>query len=181
MVSDIQTKSLTTSDGRKYTYDHVPPQENKPSVLLIHGYPATRNDWKYQIEDLSAAGYGVIAPDCLGYGDSDMPIEVDAYNLKRISKHLTELLDKEGLTKVVGVGHDWGVSILSRAVVWHPDRFEKLVFLSLGYGPPGILMDIDTVNAKSLEDSGKMPFGYFYFFNSHDAANLAASHVGTLR
>ncbi|CAG7557388.1 unnamed protein product [Fusarium equiseti] len=177
MAANLETKSLTTTDGRKYTYDYVPAKGNKSTVLLIHGYPATRYDWKYQIEDLSAAGYGVIAPDCLGYGDSDKPLEIEAYNLKNMSKHLTEILDKEGLKTVVGVGHDWGVSIVSRAVVWHPDRFEKVVFLSLGYGPPGILLDIDTINAKSLKEFGNMPFGYFYFFNSHDGASLAAQHL----
>jgi pimeloyl-ACP methyl ester carboxylesterase len=180
MVSNLQTKTLVASDGRKYTYDTVPAQDNKATVLLLHGYPATRYDWKYQVEDLSVAGYGVIVPDCLGYGDSDKPIELEAYKLKILSKHMIEILDKEGLDKVVGVGHDWGCGILSRAAVWHRERFEKLVFLSGAYNPPGILMDVDAINANGLKESGKMPFGYWYFFNSHDAPSLAAAHVSTL-
>lgn len=179
MVSNLQTKDLTTTDGLKYTYDTVPAKENKATVLLIHGYPATRHDWKHQIQDLSAAGYGVVAPDCLGYGDSDKPLEVEAYKLKRISKHITEILDKEGLNKVIGLGHDWGAGVLSRLAVWHPDRFEKFVFLSTGYNPPGIPMDVDAINANGLKHYGKMPFGYWYFFNSLDAPSLAASHVST--
>ncbi|EKJ76947.1 hypothetical protein FPSE_02822 [Fusarium pseudograminearum CS3096] len=177
MVSNLQTKALTTTDGLKYTYDTVPAKDNKATVLLIHGYPATRHDWKYQIQDLSAAGYGVVAPDCLGYGDSDKPLEVEAYNLKKISKHITEILDKEGLNKVIGLGHDWGAGVLSRLAVWHPDRFEKLAFLSTGYNPPGIPMDVDAINANGLKHFGKMPFGYWYFFNTLDAPSLAASHL----
>jgi pimeloyl-ACP methyl ester carboxylesterase len=84
------------------------------------------------------------------------------------------------LDKVVEVGHDWGCGILSRAAIWHPDQFEKLIFLSVAYTPPGILRDIDAINANSLKESGTMPFGYWYFFNSHDAPSLAAAHVSTL-
>ncbi|KAF9777141.1 hypothetical protein IL306_004596, partial [Fusarium sp. DS 682] len=168
---------LTTSDGRKYVYDHVPAHSNNATVLLLHGYPGTRHNWKNQIHDLSTAGYGVIAPDCLGYGDSDMPTEVEAYNLKTIGNHLMEILDKEGVNKVVGVGHDWGTNVLSRTNVWHPDRFEKLAFLSVGYNAPGVFADIDTMNAYSLAQLGYMQFGYFYFFNSYDAGKLAAEHV----
>lgn len=173
----LQTKQLTTSDGVKYVYDYVPAQDDKATVLLIHGYPATRLDWKHQIQDLAAAGYGVIAPDCLGYGDTDKPLEVEAYNLKRIAGHLMEVLDQEGLETVVGVGHDWGTNVLSRTVGWHAARFEKLAFLSLGYSAPGIFADIDALNAMTLEMLGYMQFGYFYFFNSYNAADLAASNV----
>ncbi|KAF4960055.1 hypothetical protein FSARC_10550 [Fusarium sarcochroum] len=177
MSSCLQTNSLVTSDGRTYVYDYVPAKGGNVTVLLIHGYPATRHDWKNQVEDLSAAGYGVIAPDCLGYGDSDMPLEIDAYNLKQIANHLIEILDNEGLSKVVGVGHDWGTNVLSRTVVWHPDRFEKLAFLSLGFSAPGIFSDIDSLNAYSLAQLGYMQFGYFYFFNAYDAGALAASNL----
>ncbi|KAJ4253801.1 hypothetical protein NW762_010196 [Fusarium torreyae] len=180
MSTSLQTKSLITSDGRKYVYDHVPAKGDNATVLLIHGYPATRHDWKHQVRDLSTAGYGVIAPDCLGYGDSDMPLEIEAYNLKQIGNHLIEILDNEGLSKVVGVGHDWGTNVLSRTVVWHPDRFEKLAFLSLGFSAPGIFSDIDGLNAYSLAQLGYMQFGYFYFFNAYDAGALAASHAGLL-
>jgi pimeloyl-ACP methyl ester carboxylesterase len=156
MVSNIQTKTLVTSHGRKYTYDTLPVQGNKAIVLLIHGFLATRYDWKYQVEDLSAAGYGAIVPDCLRYGDSDKPIEVEDYKLKNLSKHMIEILDKEGFDKVVEVGHDWGCGFLSRAAIWHRDQFEKLIFLSVAYTPPGILMDIDAINANSLKESGTM-------------------------
>jgi soluble epoxide hydrolase / lipid-phosphate phosphatase len=157
-----QTKELKPSDGYKYVYSHVAATGENATVLLIHGYPATRHDWANQIEDLSAAGYGVIAPDCLGYGDSDRPTEVRAYNLKQISNNLMEILDKEGLDKVVGVGHDWGTNVLSRTTVWHPHRFEKLAFLSLGYSAPGVFLDIDALNAYSLANLGYLQFGYFY-------------------
>lgn len=181
-LATLQTKYLTTRDGTNYVYDYIPARKcaansTSTTVLLLHGYPSTRHDWHHQVSDLSAAGYGVLAPDCLGYGDSDMPLAVEAYNLKRLGGHLMEMLDEEGLQTVVGVGHDWGTNVLSRTAVWHPERFEKLAFLSLGYNVPGLFVDIDILNAMSLEQLGYLQFGYFYFFNSYNGADLAASNV----
>jgi pimeloyl-ACP methyl ester carboxylesterase len=168
---------ITTDDGTNYVYDYAPAQEGKPTFLLIHGYPGTRHDWHGQVADLSAAGYGVIAPDCLGYGESDLPTEVEAYDLKRIAGHLAEILNQEDIGKVIGVGHDWGANTLSRTSLWQRERFEKVAFLSVGYSAPGVFIDVDALNAFGLSQLGYMQLGYFYFFNSYNAADLAAKNV----
>lgn len=49
----------------------------------------------------------MIAPDLLGYGDTDKPGEVEAYAMKRMSAHVDEILEREGVKKCVGVAHDW--------------------------------------------------------------------------
>jgi pimeloyl-ACP methyl ester carboxylesterase len=175
--NDVTTKRITTQDGTGYTYDYVPAQQGKSTLLLIHGFPSTRHDWHNQVADLSAAGYGVLVPDCLGYGDSDMPLEVQAYNMKRMVGHLTEMLDEESLDTVIGVGHDWGSSILSRMAIWHRDRLDKLAFLSVGYLAPGTLLDIDAINAAAVETYGYAQYGYFYFFYNYDSGAIARDHV----
>lgn len=55
---------------------------------------------------LEKDGYGIIAPDLLGYGDTDKPSELSAYSMKRMAYHLNELLQKEHIQQVIGVGHD---------------------------------------------------------------------------
>lgn len=175
------TKTFTTCTGLQYVYDYAPAEGTKPTFLLIHGYPSSRGDWKHQFDDLSAAGFGVIAPDCLGYGDSDKPTNIEAYNLKKIAGHLVGILDQEGLTSVIGTGHDWGTNVLSRTAVWYPQRFQKLAFLSVGYSAPGTFLDIDAWNALGLKELGYMQFGYWYFFNSYIAASLISDRVCGLR
>lgn len=56
---------------------------------------------------LKESGYGIIAPDLLGYGDTDKPTEVSEYSFKRMANDVAELIEIEKLTKVIGVGHDW--------------------------------------------------------------------------
>ncbi|KAF4961889.1 hypothetical protein FSARC_9995 [Fusarium sarcochroum] len=174
---DYDTKHMTTRDGTNYSYDYVPAKGRKPTVLFLHGYPGTRHNWHGQMIDLSAAGYGVISPDCLGYGDSDILVDIGSYNFKHLTEHITEILDKEGVHTVVGVGHDWGSGILSRLAVWHPTRLEKLVFLSVGYSAPGLFFDLDAINSMGLQQYGYMQFGFWYFFNSYDAAQLVAANL----
>ncbi|KAF5667259.1 epoxide hydrolase [Fusarium heterosporum] len=170
-------KRFTTSDGDTYVYDFVPAKDNKVTFLFIHGCPSSRYDWRHQIADLSEAGYGAIAPDCLGYGDSDKRADLEAYNLKRLSGHFVELLDHENIDKVIGVSHDWGSMVMSRVVVWHPDRFVKLVFMSAGYTAPGVFFDIDGLNVWSQKELGYTQLGYWYFFNSYDAERVILNNL----
>jgi pimeloyl-ACP methyl ester carboxylesterase len=175
------TKTLTTLDGQTYVYDYAVAQNtSKPTVLLLHGYPSSRHDWKHQIQALAAEGFGVLAPDLLGYGDSSIPTSLEAFKLKAITGQLTQILDVEGLQDVVGVGHDWGTIVLSRAAAWFPSRFSKLVFVSAGYAPAGLLFDVDAVNARAEKTLGYLQNGYWYFFNSYDAVDLISQNVRTL-
>jgi soluble epoxide hydrolase/lipid-phosphate phosphatase len=172
------TKQLTTLDGQTYVYDFVSAQNtSKPTLLLLHGYPSSRHDWDLQIATLAAEGFGVIAPDLLGFGDSSKPTAIEAYNTKIHSDHLAQILDAEGLSEVVGVGHDWGAGILGKMVAWYPERFSKIVIVSISYLPAGKLFDIDAANKQSLETLGYMQFGYWYFFNSWDAGDLISRNV----
>lgn len=50
-----------------------------------------------------------MAPDLLGYGGTDKPTEPEAYKLKKMADEVVQILDHEGVKKVLGVGHDWCV------------------------------------------------------------------------
>jgi pimeloyl-ACP methyl ester carboxylesterase len=102
------SKITAVRDGTKYSYIHIPAGgSKKPTFLLLHGFPSTSYDWRHVVPLLKALDYGVLAPDLLGYGDSDKPTDVEAYSFKRMADHIIELLEGEGLERVIGVGHDW--------------------------------------------------------------------------
>lgn len=61
---------------------------------------------------------------------------------KSMASDIVGILDREGLHgkergKVIGIAHDWGTYLLSQLAVWYEDRFEKLVFFSVPFSPPG--------------------------------------------
>jgi soluble epoxide hydrolase / lipid-phosphate phosphatase len=100
-------KDFTTSRGLNYHYYYSPPTGGQPTLLLSHGWPSSSYDWHGIIESLQPHGYGFLVPDQLGYGGTAKPEEVEAYKPSLISRDVVDILDHEGLARVVAVGHDW--------------------------------------------------------------------------
>jgi pimeloyl-ACP methyl ester carboxylesterase len=116
-VYPSDSKTFQVENGPKYAYIYYAAKEGKPTFLLLHGFPSSSYDWRYQIKDLSKAGYGVVAPDLLGYGDTDKPEAMEEYSFGPQSAHLAAILDYEGLKQVIAVGHDWYLSLYSLVIL----------------------------------------------------------------
>lgn len=196
-------KKATLSDGTTYGYvASAPATPDKPTFLLLHGYPSSSYDWRHQITSLSAAGNGVIVPDLLGYGDTDSPANVEAYRMKTMSQHVAEILDREGVSRCVAVSHDWfvvtpdarrrsprdgpmltlirvnrGSGLLSRLTTYIPDRLLGAVFVSVGYVEPGIVWDMDALFALSKAAVGYVTYGYWPWHNTEEAVKDCDKHV----
>jgi soluble epoxide hydrolase / lipid-phosphate phosphatase len=143
-------KTFTTSRSLTYNYYFSGPPSlpsstsRKPYLLFLHGFPSTSKlSWQHHVPYFQSLGYGIIAPDTLGYGKTSVPTDPMAYRGSLMAKDLIELLNREGVEKVVGIGHDWGSLILARMANYFPERFEAYAFLAVGYllpaglGPDG--------------------------------------------
>lgn len=104
-------------------------------LVLVHGFPEMAFSWRHQIPVLAAAGYHVIAPDMRGYGASDKPDDVYAYDMHHLCGDLTGLLDHYGYEDAIFVGHDWGAIATWGMAQLHADRLKGLVALSVPYQP----------------------------------------------
>src|ERR1044071_8191227 len=69
-------RTLTTNGVRL----EVTEQGTGPLVLLLHGFPEGAHSWRHQLSALAAAGYRAVAPNQRGYGQSDRPDAIDAYD-----------------------------------------------------------------------------------------------------
>lgn len=87
---------------------------------------------------------------------------------------IVTIMDHEGIGrgKVIGIAHDWGTYLLSQLAFRYPERFEKFVFLSIPYSPPGRAMDIATINQATKRKLGFEQFGYWLFLSSDGAGKL---------
>jgi pimeloyl-ACP methyl ester carboxylesterase len=166
-------KSFTVSDGMKYGYIDIPAQTGKPTLLFLHGYPSSSYHWHNQVQQCIDTGYGMIAPDLLGYGDTSKPVEVSAYDQTILAKHVMEIVDHEKLPVVIGIGHDWGSIFLSTVARVYAKRFSLLIFLAVGYvASQAPLTDIDAINAQATKLIGRPTFGYWHFHNRPDCASI---------
>ncbi len=79
------------------------------------------------------AGLRVFAPDLVGFGRSDKPVERTDYTYARHVEWLRQaLLDQVDLNAVTLVGQDWGGLIGLRLVAENPDRFARVVVSNTG-------------------------------------------------
>jgi pimeloyl-ACP methyl ester carboxylesterase len=88
--------SVKLPSGTTYRYVFCPPSASgKRYLLFMHGFPDSSYGWANQIEYFTRHGYGVIAPNMLGYGGTDKPEDFDSYRLNNLSSGLVDFLDCE--------------------------------------------------------------------------------------
>lgn len=109
---------------------------DKPSVVLLHGFPELAYSWRHQLLPLARAGFHVIAPDLRGYGRSVMtPVDYgDELLPYSVLNRVTDIL---GLVRALGhetvaavVGHDWGGPTAQWCARVRPDVFKSVVSMS---------------------------------------------------
>jgi haloalkane dehalogenase len=103
-----------------------------PPVLFVHGEPTWSFLWRKVIGPVRDAGFRAIAPDLVGFGRSDKPIDLGWYSYDRHVAALAPLLEQLELDRATIVVHDWGGPIGLRLAVEHPERIERMVILDTG-------------------------------------------------
>ncbi|KAL1690843.1 Alpha/Beta hydrolase protein [Schizophyllum commune] len=178
-LNSLTTKEFTTSRGVKYTYRHATPQADRPTLLLLHGFPSTPHDWRHQIAHFGAKGYGLIVPDMLGYGGTDKPGDPAEYIGAKQSRDFVDLVEHEKAERVIVVGHDWGTMPTAYLAVLHQHRFLGFVHLSVGLAiRRGFYLEEVLVAMK--QKFGTELFGYWAFFNKDEAADIIDKNVDSL-
>lgn len=102
-------------------------------LVLCHGWPELAYSWRYQVEALVRAGYHCIIPNQRGYGRSDKPDEVEAYDIFHLTDDHCALLDALGIEKAIYVGHDWGAIVVWQHALLNPHRVAALANLSVPF------------------------------------------------
>jgi soluble epoxide hydrolase / lipid-phosphate phosphatase len=178
-MNDLERKSITVDGGLNYTYYTTAPRNNLPTVLLLHGCPDTASLWSNVVTaHIVPAGYGVLAPDLLGYGDTDKPTDLQQYGLPSICRQVLSILDHEKRDKFVVLGHDFGAMLASKLCIYHPDRVAGLITLGTAFIPPSPYpFNFEQVKAMQEQYQGYRSSWYFPLFISDRGAGTIDSHL----
>jgi microsomal epoxide hydrolase/non-specific protein-tyrosine kinase len=126
---------FATTNGIRMGYYEAGPATDRPPLILCHGWPELAFSWRHQIRALAEAGIRVIAPDQRGYGATDRPEPVEAYDLEHLTADLVGLLDHLEIDKAIFVGHDWGGFVVWQMPLRHPDRVAGVVGINTPHLP----------------------------------------------
>jgi pimeloyl-ACP methyl ester carboxylesterase len=113
------------------------PPAGPPSgrtVLCLHGQPTWCYLYRKMIPLFTAAGHRVIAPDFLGFGRSDKPVDDAVYTFGFHRGMLMRLIEALDLQRVTLVVQDWGGLLGLTLPMEYPDRIERLIIMNTGLG-----------------------------------------------
>ncbi|MGW4520315.1 SDR family oxidoreductase [Amycolatopsis sp. NPDC004378] len=130
---------MTASDGVRLSV-HVEGRDDRPTVVLVHGYPDNSSMWAGVVAELRD-DHRVVTYDVRGAGQSDKPSGRSSYRLDQLADDLKAVVDAvqpEG--KVHLVAHDWG-SIQT----WHAVT---------GDGLRGRVASYTSISGPSLDHAG---------------------------
>lgn len=122
--------------------DKDPEASTKPALVLLHGFGANCQHWRYNITPLAQNGWRVYATDLLGFGMSDKPkpgtIDDDGekvvYNFdywtEQLQAFIKEIVHQDSNTPVFLIANSIGAMITMQLAVQNPDMCAAMVFIS---------------------------------------------------
>jgi pimeloyl-ACP methyl ester carboxylesterase len=126
-MSDL-THSYTSGDvdAAGHRIHYVETGSGSP-LLLVHGAFSRGSEFlKTDFGAYLASQYRIIAPDSLGHGASDAPLEAMHYGARWRASHLVAVLDALGIERAHVVGYSMGGWMASALATFHPERLASL-------------------------------------------------------
>lgn len=126
--SNAVSKQVATSDGVQLHYLEA---GSGPTLVLVHGWSQSAEQFKHQIDGLSDR-YHIVAIDQRGHGESDKPDH--GYKIQRLAKDLHDVLVALDLRDVTLLGHSMGCSVIW--CYWDLFGSDRVARLALIDEPP---------------------------------------------
>jgi pimeloyl-ACP methyl ester carboxylesterase len=123
-------------EGVDFYYEHHPAsqdQDNLPTILFSHGYSATSQMWRGQLEALSGHA-SIIVWDMRGHGESDSPEDQSLYSEEHTVQDMAAILDACEVDSAIIAGLSLGGYMSLAFNVAFPDRVEALMLFDTGPG-----------------------------------------------
>ncbi len=124
------TDTLPGYEGLRVHYLDEGPTDASRTFLCLHGQPSWSYLYRKMIPVFAASGARVVAPDWLGFGRSDKPVDDAVYTFdfhRDMALAFVRQLDLTGITLVV---QDWGGLIGLTLPMEMPERFERLIVMN---------------------------------------------------
>ena len=124
----MQSLTLDLDGWTHHVYHHLASTEEDVSLLALHGFGVTGRSFRFVAPGLAEAGVRTVAPDLLGFGDSEKPD--GGYSLHHYADLTDRLRDRLDLRRPFLMGHSFGGKIALATAARHPDRYAGLILVA---------------------------------------------------
>ncbi len=132
-------------EGLRVHYVDEAPHNTEQTYLCLHGQPTWSYLYRKMIPVFAASGARVIAPDWLGFGRSDKPINDAVYDFHFHRNMMMALIERLDLNNITLVVQDWGGLLGLTLPQDMPERFDRLLImntvLAMGRAPSQAFLD----------------------------------------
>ena len=120
--------------GLRVHYVDEGPRDAAVTVLCLHGNPSWCFLYRHMIPVFTAAGLRVLAPDLIGFGRSDKPVDQSFHTFDFHRSMLMRFIERLALTNILLVCQDWGGLLGLTLPHEMPGRFTRLLVMNTGLG-----------------------------------------------
>jgi haloalkane dehalogenase len=119
---------IPSGDGGRLRVHYVDEGPRSADVvLMLHGEPSWSYLYRKMIPHITGAGLRAVAPDLIGFGRSDKPVQREDYTYARHVAWVRAFLESLDLRRITLVCQDWGGLIGLRLVAEASERFARVV------------------------------------------------------
>ena len=124
--------TLPSYEGLRVHYLDEGPKDARRTFLCLHGQPSWAYLYRKMIPVFVRSGARVIAPDWLGFGRSDKPVEDAVYTFNFHRNMMLAFIRALDLNHITLVVQDWGGLLGLTLPMDMPERFERLLVMNTG-------------------------------------------------
>lgn len=166
---EYETRHLDVNGAQIYARVSPGLPADRPSLLLLHGFPQTHVMWHRVAQHLHKDFY-LVMPDLRGYGDSSKasgPPDHSSYSKRTMAQDMVDVMDVLGIAQFGVCGHDRGGRVAHRLAVDHPMRISALCVID-------IAPTLDMYAATNFEFAQ----AYYHWFHLTQPEPLPESMIG---
>ncbi|KAJ5723868.1 hypothetical protein N7488_001903 [Penicillium malachiteum] len=115
------------------------PVQDRPLIVLLHGFPEIAYSWRRVLPKLADAGFHAIAPDQRGFGRttgwdtrSFEDVDLASFSLTNLVRDIVVMVHALGYRSLhCAVGHDCGAITASLCALMRPDFFRSVSYTAV--------------------------------------------------
>lgn len=130
-LTEPPRERLWLSERVQLNYYEIGGRTN-PVLLMLHGAApgaSALSNYRNNFAALAAAGFRVVLPDLLGFGDSSKPTD-RPYDLAMLAEPISDLLDVLQIHSCNVLGSSFGGAIANYIALRQPERLQRMVLVA---------------------------------------------------